>query len=110
MGLQPTEMIVTGWQWRKHVSSASGKEMLSVSYYGSLSDPAVSEYFPVTHDGYAGSKARGAVASIARKAKASTTPEQLDEAASELNKGTPPALIKYFREGKFYRVAERSWL
>jgi DNA repair protein RadD len=44
MGLDATEMNVTEWQWRRHISRASGKEMLMVTYYGALSDKPVNEY------------------------------------------------------------------
>ena len=36
MGLDATEMDITDWQWRRHTSRASGKEMLRVTYYLSL--------------------------------------------------------------------------
>ena len=57
MGLEGKDLEVTSWNWRRHISKASGKEMLSCTYYGSLSDRPITEYLPVLHDGYAGDKA-----------------------------------------------------
>lgn len=110
MGLDGTEMPVRAWNWRKHISKASGKEMLCVSYYGGLSDPSVVEYFPITHEGYAGQKAVNVVASIAEKAGVTFQDAQsLGEWAFRLNQGKPPELINYKRDGKYYRVTKRSW-
>tara|TARA_R110000737_G_scaffold4194_1_gene13850 strand:- start:884 stop:2467 length:1584 start_codon:yes stop_codon:yes gene_type:complete len=111
MGLDTTEMIVTDWQWRRHVSRVSGKEMLMVSYYGAISDKPVNEYLTVLHDGYAGQKARVSLVNIASNAGVHgvTLDNQLDDVAFDLNKATPPALIKFRQDGKFYRVTDRRW-
>jgi len=111
MGLDTTEMNVTDWQWRRHVSLVSGKEMLMVTYYGALSDKPVNEYLTVLHDGYAGQKARVSLVKIASNAGVPgvTLDNQLDDVAFDLNKATPPALIKFRQDGKFYRVTERRW-
>jgi DNA repair protein RadD len=104
-------MTVQSWQWRRHTSRASGKDMLLVSYYGGLSDPAVSEYFPVMHDGYAGQKALATVADIAQSAKVTFSGAiTLDDWADTLNAASvPPATINYRRDGRFYRVLRREW-
>ena len=57
MGLDALEMEVTSWEWRKHISNASGKEMIKVTYYGCFSDKPITEYFPIYHGGYATTKA-----------------------------------------------------
>ena len=110
MGLDCEEMDLTGWNWRKHVSRTSGKEMLAVSYYGGLSDPSVVEYLPVTHDGYAGQKAITNVVNIAKKAGIRFQPGgSLDDWADSLNLGRPPSYITFRRDGKYYRVIKREW-
>ena len=109
MGIEPTEMAVTGWAWRKHLSRTSGKEMLQVSYYGGLSDPVVTEYMPVLHEGYAGEKARRQVIGIAVKSGANDMSDDLADMAKVMNASKAPALLKFKRDGKFHRVIERIW-
>ena len=110
MGKSGFEMEVTSWAWRKHTSRTSGKEMLAVTYYGALSDPPVTEYFPVTHEGYAGTKALKSVAAIACSCMVSLEPSMdLLDAADALTKGKPPYSIEYQKEGKFYTVKRRVW-
>lgn len=109
MGIEPSEMAVTGWAWRKHLSRTSGKEMLQVSYYGGLADPAVTEYMPILHEGYAGEKARRQVISIAVKSGANDLSDDLDDMARVMNASTPPAILKFKRDGKFHRVIDRVW-
>ena len=111
MGIEPQDMDVTDWKWRRHVSNRSGKEMVKVTYYGALSDPAVTEYHPITHDGFVGTRALATVARIADKSGLgkSDAPEAIDELANWLNTGRPPALIKYHKRGKFYDVDDRVW-
>lgn len=110
MGLAPQDMVVTSWRWRKHISRASEKEMLAVTYYGALSDPGVTEYLPITHEGYAGDKAVALLEKIATKAGARFKPEvTIDGLASIMNHATPPRSIGYRRDGKFYKVLEREW-
>jgi DNA repair protein RadD len=109
MGLQGTDMAVQAWQWRKHISRTSGKEMLMVTYYGRLSDPPVKEYFPVTHGGIAGQRAIASVAGIMRQAKAMNA-DSLEGAAEALTVATPPDEIEYKREGKsLFNVIRREW-
>ena len=111
MGLDTTEMNVTEWQWRRHISRASGKEMLMVTYYGALSDKPVNEYLTVMHEGYAGQKARVSLVKIASNAGVHgvTFDGTLDGVAHDMNQATPPALIKFRQDGKFYRVTDRRW-
>ena len=111
MGLDGNEMKVSDWRWRKHISRASGKEMLSVSYYGGISDPPIVEYFPVTHEGYAGQKAAQTIFNLSSnsKAKINLTETDLDAMSQALNTGMPPQIIKYKKDGKFFKVTDRSW-
>ena len=111
MGIEPQEMTITDWRWRKHTSQRSGKEMVKVTYYGQLSDMPVTEYHPITHEGNVGLRALAAVARIADKAGLVQTdaPDDLSELASWLNSGKPPSIIRYHKRGKFYDVSDRIW-
>jgi DNA repair protein RadD len=112
MGIEANEMTVTSWNWRKHVSKASGKEMLAVTYYGALSDKPITEYFPVLHDGYAGEKSRRLLVEIGNNVGLMVTGNEakgIDYIASLMNKGAAPTTITYKQDGKFYRVLTRSW-
>jgi DNA repair protein RadD len=112
MGLEGKELEVSSWGWRKHISKASGIEMLAVTYYGGLSDAPITEYLPIMHEGYAGQKAMGLLLSIANSA--SIVPgglrvQTMADMVQNMNNATPPKLIKYRKDGKFYRVMKRSW-
>jgi DNA repair protein RadD len=110
MGIEGSEMEVTSWQWRVHTSRASGKEMLKVTYYGGLSDPTVTEYLAVLHEGYAGQKAMGLLGILKERSEAPGVPAwYLENASESMNKGTPPKLLKYKRAGKFFEVKSREW-
>lgn len=111
MGIEASEMVVTSWNWRKHVSKASGKEMLAVTYYGALSDKPITEYLPINHEGYAGQKALGQLGSMKAKSGAPNSDvHSLDGIAQAMNKGDAPAKINYKKDGKFYRVITREWI
>ena len=111
MGVEGIDLEVTAWTWRKHISRASGKEMLSVTYYGSLSDAPVTEYLAVTHDGYAGEKSRRLLAEIAHHAGVvlDYAVADLHQMAQQMTAGLPPATIEYKREGKFFTVIKRNY-
>ena len=111
MGQDGTDMEVTAWTWRKHISRASGREMLSVTYYGGLSDPPVTEYLAVTHDGYAGEKSRRLLAEIAHRAGVTLDygVSELHQMAQQMTEGQPPAQIEFKREGRFFTVLKRTW-
>ena len=121
MGLRGSEMDVTSWNWRKHTSKTSGKEMLAVTYYGALSDVPVTEYLCVLHDGYAGEKARKLFVNIFDKAKhlksyslslddtGTKVLEGLDSDVHKMQNSKPPSSIEYTKDGKFYRILNRSW-
>lgn len=81
-----------------------------VTYYGSLTDKPIKEYFPVTHTGYAGEKAFRNIGQIAAKAGVSFQPGgDLDDWADVLDKGEPPTIIHYRMDGKYHRVTKRMW-
>jgi len=112
MGLEIQEMQVQSWNWRVHVSRTSGKEMIAVDYYESDFGKRITEYFPVTHGGYAGRKAWASVLKIASQSMHSIkgNMSKCDEIVGVMNsEATKPDLIGFKREGKFYRVLERVW-
>lgn len=110
MGTTGFDMDVTSWAWRKHTGKMSGKDMLSVAYYGALSDPVVTEYLTVTHDGYAGQRAVTQLVKMAQKAGASFEGvDLLEDWADRLNKSKPPSHISYKKDGSYYRVLTRDW-
>ena len=85
--------------------------MLSLTYYGGLSDLPVTEYLAVTHDGYAGEKSRRLLSDIAYKAGVVVgyVSSDLHEIAQRLTDGRPPVHIEFKREGKFFTVLKRTW-
>lgn len=111
MGIEGSEIEVTSWNWRKHTSKASGKEMLAVTYYGALSDIPVTEYLCITHEGYAGSKAYDLLFHIANKSNCEDlySCKEVTDFSNVLNAANPPSSIEYTKDGKFYRVINRSW-
>ena len=112
MGMDGTDLDVTSWTWRKHISRASGKEMLAVTYYGGLSDPVIAEYLAVTHEGYGGQVAMQKLVDIARRAQiepGGLNVQSLDEMVINMNKTQPPIHIEFKRDGKFFRVMRRKW-
>lgn len=111
MGTQPQELRVTSWQWRVHMSRQTGIECLKLTYYGdALSDPAISEYLTVLHDGWAGQKALATMVNIVANCGADLANiAPLEDAVKIMNNATPPSLIKYRRDGKFHRVLKREW-
>ena len=112
MGIEGMDMDVTSWSWRQHISKASGNAMLAVSFYGGLSDPPVTEYLSILNPGYAGQKSQQLLFSMALSAGVSLADmdsPDLDEVSARMNAGTPPAVLEYNKDGRFYRVLTRSW-
>jgi DNA repair protein RadD len=113
MGMESSYMEVTGWRWAKHISQKSGLEMILCSYYGALSDPTIKEYLTVVHGGFAGMKARRTLETIAEKCGADMSQfdadSTLDELAIVMSQQKPPSEIEYRKDGKFYRIIERTW-
>jgi DNA repair protein RadD len=107
-------MPITDWHWRKHVSRASGNEMIALTYYGGLTDPPITEYLPVLNQGYAGQKAMQLLHDIAYLADAflagiNQAAEPLTYLVVQMNESKPPKKISYKRDGKFYKVVKRLW-
>ena len=117
MGMEPKTMLVARWQWKVHTSKTSGKEMLAVSYYSArLLDDPVTEYFAVTHEGYAGDKANRQIKAITENANGNAVvapsriePQDMLAFVSSISRMQPPAEIQYQREGKYHRVTKRTW-
>jgi DNA repair protein RadD len=114
MGLEGVDMPITDWHWRKHVSRASGNEMIALTYYGGLTNPPITEYLPVLNQGYAGNKAMQLLQDIGQRSNATLTginqtSEPLTYLVTQMNQSNPPSMIEYKRDGKFYRVVKRLW-
>jgi DNA repair protein RadD len=116
MGLEGKDMEITSWNWRRHVSKASGKEMLSCTYYGDLSAKPITEYLPILHDGYAGNRAMNQLLTMANSSGADLSQaahlegsEGLEYLAVQMSNSRPPSGIEYRLDGKFHRVLKRSW-
>ncbi len=115
-GINPDDvqtLEVTEWSWRKVVSK-SGKDMLTVTYYGCLSDKPVTEYLTVLHDGYAGRKAWTTVTKMAQEVAGHLPPDlianaDLDAVCAAFNAAPHPAEIRYTTEGKFHTITRRTW-
>jgi DNA repair protein RadD len=105
-------MNVKDWSWRVHESRSSGRTMLAVTYYGeAFSDPRVTEYLAVLHDGYAGERARRELGRIAHQGgvRLPADGDDLESIADTMAGADPPAYIRFEREGKFFRVKSRGW-
>ena len=111
MGFELDEMKVDRWFWNVHTSRNSGKEMIKIRYYGSLTDPVVTEYLCITHEGYAGAKAMATFSSIVHSCNASSVIkcESLKDVCNHMNSSQPPSKIEYMKNGKFYEVRNRLW-
>jgi DNA repair protein RadD len=116
MGMEGKDFEVTGWSWRRHISKASGNLMLACTYYGSLSDKPITEYFPVLNDGYAGQMALQKLMAIAEKSEADLSEisrlkgaEALDYIVIQMGKSKHPNAIEYRMDGKFFKVVRRTW-
>jgi DNA repair protein RadD len=111
MGAGRKQRKLRGWVWRRHISKASGKEMVKVSYYGeNLSDQAVTEYLPVLHEGYARDKAWSLLTQIAERSGAYLGAiHDLDDLCVEMNGSKPPQRIEFVKSGKFFEVKRRIW-
>jgi DNA repair protein RadD len=116
MGMEGKDFEVTGWSWRRHISKASGNLMLACTYYGSLSDKPITEYFPVLNDGYAGQMALQKLMAIAEKSGSDLSEisrlkgaEALDYIVIQMGKSKHPNAIEYRMDGKFFKVVRRTW-
>jgi hypothetical protein len=71
----------------------------------------VTEYLAVTHDGYAGEKSRRLLAEVAHKAGVQLDYGAVDlhQMAQQMTEGTPPKIIEYKKNAKFYSIIKRTW-
>ena len=90
---EPVTVNVAGWKIEKHVSRSSGKNVLRVAYYTGGGE-MVEEYLCIWHPGQAGARARSVYEDIMKRSEKFQT---------------PPAKVKYIRDGKFTRVLTRVW-
>lgn len=104
-------MEIASWYWASHTSKSSGKEMLRVDYFGKdLTDPKISEYLCLRHEGYAKKKGDRELAGICKHIGMELSPDdELDALAGLLNSGRPPATMAYKKDGKFWRVLDKGW-
>ena len=111
MGFDSDDMIITDWRWREHISRASGKQMIAVDYYGGISDPVITEYFTILHEGYAGSAATQRLATIASQCGAISAMQHsaLGDICAVMQTGRKPDQISYKKDGKYYRVLRREF-
>ena len=115
MGRDDSDLIVTEWEWRRHVSASNGLEMLRVRYYGAISDAPVDEYLTVRHPGYPGDKACRTLASIAQSAGVSpgwALEGDLNAVAAVMNQAKPPRLVTFRRRPenkRFVDMKRREW-
>lgn len=104
MGEDDIEMIVTAWTWAVQTAK-SGNNMIVVSYYGEdMNARPIKEYLCVYHDGYAGKMAKILFTEILDRVGISN-PQSTDE----IENAPHPYLIKYKKDGKFFRVTDRIW-
>ena len=104
MGKDLPEMKVAHWDWQLTTSKSSGKEMLVVTYYGGISDTPIREYLCVYHGGVVGDKSKKLLMDIAKKAGVGDLSD-----TKNLDRGRHPSVVKYQKDGKFFRVVERIW-
>jgi DNA repair protein RadD len=115
-GINPDDvkiLEVTEWAWKRQ-TARSGKDMLTVTYYGCLSDRPVTEYLTVLHEGYAGRAAWSKVAAMGNQV-AAHLPEgllasgDLDAVCVAFNKAPHPSEIRHTTDGKFHTITRRTW-
>jgi hypothetical protein len=102
--------------WRKHISKSSGKPMVIVTYYGELLGKPITEYLTIGHGGIAGEKAMRNLYAIASKSGAVLTEiagmnedDAFEKIAVIMTNSTPPSVVEYKINGKFYDVIRRNW-
>ena len=112
MGMDGKEMLVSSWLWSEHVGRKSGNKMLKCHYYGKLSDPPVTEYFPVLSEGFGGEKALRRLKKIATYCPVSLAPLQTGDftsVAMALNRAFKPSLISYKMKGGYPSIMRHEF-
>lgn len=113
-GEEVETLEVTEWEWREQVSHTSKKNMVTVRYYGCLSDKPVTEYLCLNHGGYTGQKAWDTLTRIAGAVSKHLEPGLLAEGnigaiCDAMNKAPHPSRLTYTQEVKFCKVKSREW-
>jgi len=110
MGLKPNVMPVSSWAWSVHTSKKTGVDMIKITYYSPvLSDPLVSEYLCLLHDGYAQKKALGVLRSLCDGSGTAPDNETLDSLCYQFNNVKPPGELHYIKAGKFYKIVSHDF-
>lgn len=111
MGKEGKRADVSGWNWVVHTGKGSGIQMLRVNYEtAELTEPNVSEYFTIKHEGKGGEYAWRKLFQIASKSGVNIrTDFEIQELADRMSAGQPPSSIEYARDGKFFRVLKRDF-
>jgi DNA repair protein RadD len=109
-------MNVTSWSWAVHTSKKTGKDMLKVTYRGSMIDPKIEEYIFSHHEGVAEIKSRQKLQDIVARAGGDLSVlnrflcEDIEELARYLKVWIKkPEVIEYERNGRFFDVKNRRW-
>jgi DNA repair protein RadD len=112
MGYEPDEMEVKSWHWMPHTSRTSGKDMIKIKYYGSLTSPVVTEYLTIMHEGAGGERAMAKFSSIVSHCEASEVyqKDSLEDVCKLMESKQPPKILEYTKNGKFFNVIGRSWV
>ena len=85
--------------------------MVKVKYYGSLSDPVVTEWHPINNP-KVGTRALATLARIANKSgleQDAAPTDSMAALAEFMNGGNRPAGIEYHKRGKFFEIVDRVW-
>ncbi len=111
MGKEGKRADVSGWNWVVHTGKGSGIQMLRVDYEtAELTEPNVSEYFTIKHEGKGGEYAWKKLFQVASKSGVHIrTDFEIQELADRMNAGQAPSSIEYARDGKFFRVLKRDF-
>lgn len=110
MGNEMQDMDVSAWKWARHTSKKSGKDMCRITYYGALSEPPITEYLTIAHEGFAGKRAMSLLVSMAENSKAFIAGvRDIDQLCDIMNQALYPKSIQYRKNGKFFEVVNRAW-
>lgn len=107
MGLELPELELSAWEWSTHLSKKENRLCFKIKYFGALSDPVITQYLCVLHDGFAGARAMRELTKLAESTSVNLKDyDGLHEVCLAMNEKQPPQLIKYQKNGKFYEVKE----
>ena len=107
MGLELPELELSAWEWSTHLSKKENRLCFKIKYFGALSDPVITQYLCVLHDGFAGARAMRELTKLAESTSVNLKDyDGLHEVCLAMNEKQHPQLIKYQKNGKFYEVKE----